>query len=239
MNAPPPRLPRILRSKFIAGLVILIPIIVTTKALVWLFSTLDELAQPLAVAALGRPFPGVGFVLTVGVVFMTGVLFSSGPMRRLLDGIDDFLGLVPVVGAVYGTTKKVLEGLGREGSEAAFKRFVLARLPGRTTPGFLTGSFTLKRADGASETLCTVYIPTNHLYVGDVVVVPEADVIETDLSVEDGVSLILSVGSSVPPVVTEALAVLPAPAMSVPPPDAAGGKVSRTGNSSLGPRPAP
>ena len=213
MNAPP-RLPRILRSKFIAGLVILIPIIVTAKALVWLFSTLDEVAQPLAVAVLGRPFPGVGFVVTVGVIFLTGVLFSSGHMRRLLDGIDDFLGIVPVVGAFYGTTKKVLEGLGREGSEAAFKRFVLARLPGRTTPGFLTGSFTLKRADGRSETLCTVYVPTNHLYVGDVVVLPEADVIETDLSVEDGVSLILSVGSSVPQVVTEALAALPKPAKS-------------------------
>jgi len=199
----PPRLPPILRSKLIAGLVILVPIIVTAKALIWLFSYLDELAQPLAVAFLGRTIPGVGFVLMVGVVFLTGVLFSSGPMRRLLDGIDDVLGLVPVVGAVYGTTKKVLEGFGKSDSEAAFKRFVLARLPGRTTPGFLTGSFTLKRADGSTQVLCTVYVPTNHLYVGDVVVVPEADVIETDLSVEDGVSLILSVGASVPEAVAE------------------------------------
>jgi uncharacterized membrane protein len=202
MNAPP-RLPPILRSKFIAGLVVLIPIIVTVKALWWLFSYMDGLAQPLAVALLGRPFPGVGFVLTVAVVFVTGVLFSSGRMRRLLDGIDDVLGIVPVVGAVYGTTKKVLEGFGREGSEAAFKRFVLARLAGRTTPGFLTGSFTLRRADGSTEALYTVYVPTNHLYVGDVVVVPESDVIDTDLSVEDGVSLILSVGASVPSVVAE------------------------------------
>ena len=199
----PPRLPAILRSKFIAGLVVLIPIVVTVKALLWLFGTLDELAQPLAVAVLGRPIPGVGFGVTVGLVFTTGVLFSSGPLRRLLDGIDDVLGIVPVVGAVYGTTKKVLEGFGKEGSQAAFKRFVLARLPGRTTPGFLTGSFTLRRADGTSHTLCTVYVPTNHLYVGDVVVVPEADVIETDLSVEDGVSLILSVGASVPELVSE------------------------------------
>jgi uncharacterized membrane protein len=203
MNTPP-RLPPILRSKFIAGLVVLIPIIVTVKALWWLFTYLDDLAQPLARAILGRPMPGVGFVLTLALVFVTGVLFSSGRMRRLLDGIDDFLGIVPVVGAVYGTTKKVLEGFGREGSEAAFKRFVLARLPGRTTPGFLTGSFTLRRADGSDEALCTVYVPTNHLYVGDVVVVPEADVIETDISVEDGVSLILSVGASVPSVVKEA-----------------------------------
>jgi uncharacterized membrane protein len=61
----------------------------------------------------------------------------------------------------------------------------------------------LKRADGSTQVLCTVYVPTNHLYVGDVVVVPEADVIETDLSVEDGVSLILSMGASVPETVAE------------------------------------
>ncbi len=46
--------------------------------------------------------------------------------------------------------------------------------------------------------LCTVYIPTNHLYVGDVVVLPPSDVLETDLSVEDGISLILSAGAALP-----------------------------------------
>ena len=118
------------------------------------------------------------------------------PLRRLLDGIDELLDIVPVVGAVYGTTKKVLTGFGGPQPMAGFRRFVFARLPGRTAPGFLTGSFTLKRADGSLQSLCTVYLPTNHLYVGDVVVVPAQDVIETDLSLEDGVSLILSVGAS-------------------------------------------
>ena len=110
---------------------------------------------------------------------------------------------MPVVGVVYGTTKKVFSGIGGPGSENAFKRFVLARLPGRTTPGFLTGTFTLKLKDGAEHEVCTVYVPTNHLYVGDVVVLPVTDVIETDLSVEDGVSLMLSAGASVPRVVSE------------------------------------
>jgi uncharacterized membrane protein len=67
----------------------------------------------------------------------------------------------------------------------------------------VTGTFTLRRRDGSRETLCTVYVPTNHLYVGDVVVLPEKDVIETDISVEDGVSLILSMGASTPAVVAE------------------------------------
>jgi uncharacterized membrane protein len=199
----PRHLPPILRSKFAAGLLILVPIVITVNSLWWLFTYIDGLAQPAAIAVLGRPIAGVGFVTTIAVVFLTGVLFSSGPLRRLLDGLEDVLDFVPVVGAVYGTTKKVLSGLGGSGSEEAFKRFVLARLPGRTTPGFLTGTFTLKRADGSEYSLCTVYVPTNHLYIGDVVVLPVEDVIETNLSLEDGVSLILSAGASVPAFLSE------------------------------------
>lgn len=194
-------LTRALGNKFVAGLIILIPIVITVKALWWLFAYVDSLAQPLAQAIVGRPVPGVGFVVTLAIVFVAGVLFSSGPLARVLGALEDVLDAVPLVGSVYGTTKKVLAGFGKPESRQAFQRFVLARLPGRTTPGFLTGTFTLHTATG-ERPLCTVYVPTNHLYVGDVVVLPPEDVIETDLSVEDGVSLILSAGASVPAVVT-------------------------------------
>jgi uncharacterized membrane protein len=197
------RVSRLLRNKFFAGLLILIPIVLTMKALAWLFSFLDGFAQPLAVSLLGRPIPGVGFLTTLLIVFLAGLLFSKGPLRRLLDGIEDFLDGVPLVGAVYGTTKKVLSGFGDAEGGAAFQKFVLAQLPGRTTPGFLTGSFTLTRKDGTAYNVCTVYIPTNHLYLGDVVVLPAEDVIETNLSLEDGISVILSAGASMPEVVRE------------------------------------
>lgn len=194
------RLSRVLRNKFVAGLIVLIPIVLTVKGLWWLFSYIDGLAQPVAVGLFGRPIPGLGFVTTVAIVFLAGFLFSAGPLKRVLDALDALVDDVPLVGTVYGTTKKVLTGFGSGGGEgqSAFQRFVLAQLPGRTTPGFLTGTFTLERRDGTQHTLCTVYIPTNHLYVGDVVVLPSEDVIETDLSVEDGISLLLSAGASVP-----------------------------------------
>jgi uncharacterized membrane protein len=137
------------------------------------------------------------------VVLLARFLFSFGPLKRLLGSAEQVLDAVPVVGLVYGTTKKVLSGIGGPGAEHAFKRFVLARMPGRTAPGFLTGTFTLRLKDGRAQEVCTVYVPTNHLYVGDVVVLPAEDVIETDLSVEDGVSLMLSAGSSVPRVVRQ------------------------------------
>lgn len=187
-----------LRNAFVGGLVVLVPIVITLKALWWLFSYLDGLAHPLANLLLGRDIQGLGFLITLATILLAGLLFSAGPLKRLLDGAGAILDAVPVVGAVYGTTKKVLSGFGGPESKDAFQRFVLARLPGRTTPGFVTGSFKLTLRDGATHDVLTVYVPTNHLYVGDVVILPQEDVVETDLSVEDGISLLLSAGASVP-----------------------------------------
>ena len=189
---------RILWNNFITGLVILIPIVITVKVLWWLFLYLDELTQPVATRLVGHEITGLGFVTTIAVVLVTGFFFSRGPMRRILDGFEDVLDYIPIVGTIYGTIKKVLSGFGKPGSREAFKRFVFARLAGRTTPGFVTGTFMLDRKDGSSAEYCSVYVPTNHLYVGDVVLLPIEDVIETDLSVEDGISVILSAGSSIP-----------------------------------------
>jgi len=194
---------RVVRNRFITGLIILIPIVITLKALSALFFYLDRLARPLTTRWFGEEVPAVGFVTTVAVVLVTGVLFSGGPLRRLLKALDDVVESVPMVGSMYGTIKKVLEGFGSPRTREAFKRFVLARLPGRTAPGFLTGSFTLRRRDGTEQVLCTVYVPTNHLYVGDIVVVPAENIIETTLSVEDGVSVILSAGASIPRAIEE------------------------------------
>ncbi|MCP3980884.1 MAG: DUF502 domain-containing protein [bacterium] len=193
-----PSLFRAVGNKFFAGLLILVPIVITIQAFWWLFILVDDFSRPLARRLVDREIPGVGFAMTLALVWLIGLLFSAGPLRRLLDGLEELLEHIPMVGVVYSTTKKVFEGFGNLRSSDAFKRFVLARLPGRTTPGFLTGSFSLEQPDGSASTLCTVYIPTNHLYVGDVVVLPEKDVIETDLSVEDGISIVLSAGASVP-----------------------------------------
>jgi uncharacterized membrane protein len=194
---------RTLRNKFIAGLVVLIPFMLTIKALWWLFTYVDGLAQPIGAAIFGRPIAGLGFLLTITIVFLAGFLMSAGPLKRMLSWFDESVHGIPLVGSVYGTTKKVLAGFGKEDSASAFQRFVFARLPGRTAPAFVMGTFVLARADNTNYTLCTVYVPTNHLYVGDVVILPVEDVIDTDLTVEDGVSMLLSAGSSVPPLVTE------------------------------------
>lgn len=194
---------RVLRNKFIAGLIILIPMLITAKVLWWLFSYVDGLARPVALALAGRQVHGAGFALTVAVVLVTGILFSSGPMRRFFDGLVEVLESVPVAGTLYGTIRKVLSGFGSPQSRQAFQRFVLVRRGGMLSPGFLTGSFVLTRKDGAATTYQTVYVPTNHLYLGNIVVLLAEDVIPTDITVEDGISLVLSGGASLPSGVRE------------------------------------
>lgn len=185
------------RNVFIAGLLVLIPIVITVKALWWLFVYVDEISQPLAVQFAGRPVLGIGLLITLAIVFIAGLLFSKGPLRRMLDRVEDMLDDVPLVGTVYGTTKKVISGF-HPGEEGAFKRFVFVRLPRRMMPGFITGQFTLAEPDRPPQRYYTVYVPTNHLYVGDVLALLPEDVVETQMSVEDGVSFILSTGASAP-----------------------------------------
>jgi len=201
--SPHHRVFRVVRNKFIAGLIILIPIVITAKTLWWLFSYVDGHARPVTRTLAGREIPGTGFALTVAVVLVTGLLFSSGPLRRLLDGLVEVLESVPVVGTVYGTIRKVLSGFGSPESRRAFQRFVLVRRGGTLSPGFLTGSFTLSRSNGATQIYQIVFVPTNHLYLGNIVVVPVDDVIPTDIAVDDGISLVLSAGSSIPAQVRE------------------------------------
>jgi uncharacterized membrane protein len=189
---------RVLRNKFIAGLIILIPILITAKSLWWLFTYVDGLARPLTKALAGREIHGTGFALTIAVVLMTGILFSTGPLRRLLDGLVEVLESVPVVGTVYGTIRKVLSGFGSPESRQAFRRFVLVRRSNWLSPAFLTGACTVAKKDSAAESYVTVYVPTNHLYLGNILMLPEKDVIDTDVPVEDGISLVLSAGSSIP-----------------------------------------
>ena len=67
-----PGLIRILRNKFVAGLIIAVPIVITVQALRWLFAFIDEFAEPLAVRLVGREIPGIGFATTMVVVLATG-----------------------------------------------------------------------------------------------------------------------------------------------------------------------
>ena len=141
-----------LRNKFIAGLVILIPIMLTAKALWWLFTYVDGLAQPIARRWWGGRSPASASSSPSRSCSWPASCSPRGRCSGSCTGSRTMIDDVPLVGSVYGTTKKVLAGFGKEDSQSAFQRFVFAQLPGRTMPGFVTGTFQLTRADGTTDT---------------------------------------------------------------------------------------
>src|SRR5205809_341004 len=105
LTPPRPTLTVRLRNKFVTGLVILIPIVITVNVLWWLFTFVDGFAQPIFVRMVDRAIPGIGFIITIAIVFLAGVLFSAGPLQKMLHGLEGLVYTVLVLGAVYGTIK--------------------------------------------------------------------------------------------------------------------------------------
>jgi uncharacterized membrane protein len=130
-------------------------------------------------------------VLTVGAV-ATNVIG-----RRLLSRAESWLMMIPVFRTIYSPVKQLVLAFSPD-NESGFKRVVMVDDPGRGwVMGFLTKEFEVDRGRG-SETLMAVYVPTNHLYLGDVMIYPRERAIFPDLSVEEGVRMFLTGGMSLP-----------------------------------------
>jgi uncharacterized membrane protein len=104
---------------------------------------------------------------------------------------------VPVFRTIYAPVKQLVAAFSPD-NEYGFKRVVMVEDPRRgLVMGFLTKEFTIDRGRGA-EGLVAVYVPTNHLYLGDVVVYPRESIVFPDISVEEGIRIFLTGGMSLP-----------------------------------------
>ena len=182
-----------LRRNFIAGFFVMVPLIVSVAALVWAFQLIDGFMAPLYSSWLGREVPGLGLVTTLAIVFGVGVLTTNVFGQRLLRRGESYLLKLPVFRVIYAPVKQLVAAFSPE-NELAFKRVVLIKDPqAGFIFGFLTKEFTLDRRGGC-EPVLAVYVPTNHLYLGDVRVFPKNWASYPDLTVQEGVRIFLTGG---------------------------------------------
>ena len=189
-----------LRRSFLAGLVVTVPLLITVVALVWTFRFIDGVARPLAEYAIGREVPGLGVLITAVFILATGALATNVIGRRVLQRGEQWLLSVPLFKTVYAPVKQLVAAFSPD-SETGFKKVVIID-DGRhgMVIGFLTREFTIERGRGP-EAMVAVYVPTNHLYLGDVVVHPREQVFFPDVSVEEGIRIFLTGGMALPPAV--------------------------------------
>jgi uncharacterized membrane protein len=185
-----------LRRSFITGFFVTVPLVVSIAALLWIFQFIDGLLGPSFARWIGRPVPGLGILTTALLVLGVGAVASNMLGKRLLQRAEYYLMKVPVFGLIYAPVKQLVAAFSPD-NKYGFKRMVIVEEAGRGfVLGFLTREFVLDRGQGP-EPLVAVYVPTNHLYLGDVRVFPATQVSYPDLTVEEGVRLFLTGGMSI------------------------------------------
>ena len=117
--------------------------------------------------------------------------------RRVLQRSEELLLHVPLFKTVYAPVKQLISAFSPD-NEVGFKRMVLVEDQARgSVLGFLTKEFTVDRG-GGPEKMLAVYVPTNHLYLGDIIVCPVSRVTFPDLTVEEGLRVFLTGGTGLP-----------------------------------------
>jgi uncharacterized membrane protein len=202
-----------LRRYFVAGLLVWVPIGVTLLIIKFLVDLMDQtlLLLPASLqpqAVFGFRVPGLGLVLTAAVVLATGMIVTNLFGRQLIRLGETILARIPVVRSVYSSVKQVTETL-FSNSGRSFRKVVLVPYPhpASWSLAFLTGEGTneMRRKTGAE--LISVFIPTTpNPTSGFFLLFPRKDVIELDISVDDGLKMLLSVGVVQPKERTDAAA---------------------------------
>ena len=189
----------LLRRWIIAGLLIWIPLGVTLLVLRFFMGLLD--ASLLLIPASIRPdVPGLGVLLSVVLVIGTGALAANFLGGQVVKLAEDLLDRIPLIRSVYGGMKKLAETLFSKNS-VSFRQAILIEYPrkGLWSVAFITGDPIGEVQQKTAEHVLTCFVPTTpNPTSGFIVLVPEKDIIRLDMSVEQAMRLVISLGVVTP-----------------------------------------
>ena len=184
-----------LRRSFIAGFFVTVPLIISVAAILWLFRLVDGLVGPLYIKLLGPNAvpPGLGVATTALAILLVGAIATNVVGKRLLQRTEWLLMHVPLFRSIYAPVKQLVVAFSPD-NEYGFKRVVLIEDTSRgLLLGFLTREFSVDRGQGP-EPMVAVYVPTNHLYLGDIIICPRDRAAYPDITVEQGIRIFLTGG---------------------------------------------
>ncbi len=194
---------RKLRAHFLAGILITVPLGLTVWILVQIFNWIDGFLQPVIEPIFGHEIPGIGFGITIVLIYLVGVIASNVLGRRLLRYGESLLQKVPVARHLYTGIKQILQSFSDPG-RTGFMQVVLIEFPrkGTRTLGFVTN----ESSDESGRKLLNVFVPTSpNPTSGFLQIIEEGEVIRTDMSVDDALKMVVSGGRISPKEVQDRL----------------------------------
>ena len=195
-----------MKKYFITGLLIWVPVAITVWVFALIVRTMDQslLLLPRALqpeTVFGVYVPGLGAVLTLLIIFLTGLITANIIGQRLVRFWEGVLARIPVVKSVYYSVKQVSDTLFSSSGEA-FRKALLVEYPrkGSWTIAFMTGTPGGDVSNHLKGEYVSIYVPTTpNPTSGFFLMMPKAEVIELDMSVDEALKYIISMGVVAPP----------------------------------------
>lgn len=195
-----------MKKYFVTGLLIWIPLVITFVVLAWIINTLDQilLLVPAAVrpeAFMGFHMPGIGVLVSLLLILFTGLAAANFVGQRMVGFWESALSRIPVVKSIYYSVKQVSDTLLSSNGQA-FRKALLIQYPreGMWTIGFQTGTPGGDAAHHLGPDFVSVYVPTTpNPTSGFFLMLPRKDAIELDMSVDEALKYIISMGVVSPP----------------------------------------
>lgn len=200
----PPK--KAIRKYLVAGVLVWIPLVITTWVLKLLIDTLDQTLLLLperyhSEALFGIHIPGMGLVLTFLIVLTTGIITANFLGKKLLNWWNLILQQIPIVRSIYGGVKQISDTLFSPDGKA-FRKAVLIRYPQHETwtIALLTGEPQHEVTDHLGHDYVSVFVPTTpNITAGFFLLAKKADITELTMSVDEALKYIISMGVAEPP----------------------------------------
>jgi len=186
----------IIKRQFLSGVLVVVPLILTYLVLRFLFETVDGILSPLIFKLLGYSIPGLGIIATVLIILLMGIVTRNLVGAKLYGYGDKMLTKTPLIRIIYSAAKQLIEAVSVPNIKT-FKEVVMIEYPrqGLYAVGFATAKIKFQGGKNGDKKLVGVFIPSTPTpMTGIVVFIAEEDVICMDITVEEGIKLIVSGG---------------------------------------------
>lgn len=190
-----------MRRYLLAGLVVWLPILVTFVVMRFIIDLLDRTLALLPAsyqpdALFGVHLPGLGVVLSLVLLFITGIVATNFFGERLVQFGEAILAKIPLVRSVYNTSKQIISAVFATNGQA-FSKVLLVEYPrkGLWSVAFLTGSSSPAMNDQMGNEMLSIFIPTTpNPTAGFLMMIPKSEAIELSMTVDEALTFIVSLG---------------------------------------------
>jgi len=189
-----------LKKRFITGLILILPTAVSLGVVIKIFKKVDGIFTPLISKLLGYNIPGLGFILTIFLIWIVGIIGTRVIGKQLFLWIDNLMLRIPVIKSIYSTTRQLINAFELT-KKLPFKKAILFEYPrkGILALGFETGKVDNKISNIIPLKLLNIFfITTPNPTSGFLYFVPESEVIPLDMNIEDALKIVISGGIYTP-----------------------------------------